>query len=167
MVVAVGPFLIHKQRALAIDLRQRGRFGCCGRCESEQGSKRMNERASSSSCCVVCWFLGLSVSHSQQQQQQTQMGLGHDNDDERDDEPQGHSMPIVSSSTSAVGGSIGRSADLIPEHSLIEASTNNESIKRAHEYCIVLNSEIFTRCLALLFKMTLMWSRLLMCCVEQ
>ena len=34
--------------------------------------------------------------------------------------------------------------------------TTNESIKRTNEYCIVLNSEIFTRCLALLFKMTLM-----------
>jgi len=42
------------------------------------------------------------------------MGLGND---ERADESQGHSMLIVSSSTSAVGDSIGRPADHIPEQS--------------------------------------------------
>jgi len=55
------------------------------------------------------------------------MGLGDDDNDERDDEPQGHSMPIVSSSTSAVWDSIGRPADHIPEHAPIETSTNNNN----------------------------------------
>jgi len=66
------------------------------------------------------------------------MGLGHDND-ERDDLLQGHSMPIVSSSTSAVGDSIGPPADHIPEYSLIETSTNNERINQENKrvlYCV-------------------------------
>jgi len=48
-----------------------------------------------------------------------------------------------------------------------QPTTTNESIKRTNEYCIELNSEIFTRCLALLFKMTLMTLMWLMLMEEE
>ena len=87
-----------------------GHTGLCVRQTRERARQQANERTR-----LVVWLslrlLGLSVSHSQQKQ--PHMGLGYDND-ERDDVSQGHSMPIVSSSTSAVD-LIGRPADHIPE----------------------------------------------------